>query len=108
VRGLASAFLAECALITWRNLHNDKALPPPSQFTGACIIYGSLALLPQSGAGFASVMGWSVVLATFLNLWNPAAPLNLTKSASTSSTASSGPGTMGQAAGSGKVPLQPA
>lgn len=77
MRGLVAAFMAEVALISWRNLHNVKQLPPPSQYTGAAIIYGLLGLLPQSAGPAAAAMGWALVVATFINLWNPQTPLNV-------------------------------
>ena len=87
MRGLATAFVAESAIIAWRNLHNDKALPPPSQFTGAAIVFGLLGLIPEGGQRAATAIGWAFVLATFINLWNPATPLNLLTASSSGAPA---------------------
>lgn len=80
-KALTSAFVAEVGIIGWRNLHNDKTLPPPSQFAGAAIIFGLLGLIPGEGARAAGAFAWVLVLATFLNLWNPNSPTNIGKKA---------------------------
>jgi hypothetical protein len=80
-KGMVAAFLAESALISWRDLHNDKILPPPSDYVGAAISFGILGLAPDAWGPLTAVMGWGLVLATFLNLWNNQTPLNLTTKA---------------------------
>jgi len=65
------------ALVTYRDLSSDKVLPPPSDYVAVAIIFGGLGLLPESGAQFASLTGWGLVIATFLNLWSPATPTKL-------------------------------
>ncbi len=110
MRVLASAFIAESALIGWRNLHNDKTLPPPSQLTGAAIIFGVLGLAPDSWSKAAGAFAWAFVLATFLNLWNPATPLNLIPTAATG-TKSTPPASQALApgrTGTGQQPAGPA
>jgi hypothetical protein len=76
--GLVTAWLAEVVLITYRSTKKggnqgtaQVPFPLPSQFAGTFIIFGSLALLPQSAGNFASLAGWGLVAATFLNLYNP-------------------------------------
>ncbi len=113
MKGLISAFLAEVALISWRNLHNQKSLPPPSQFTAAAIISGLLGMLPEGSASKGgAVFGWALVGATALNLWNPQTPLNLTTKAAgaaktpvggtaTAAAAQQQPTSVNAAAGSG-------
>jgi hypothetical protein len=76
-RGLFAAALVESALVTWRDVSQTKVPPPPSDFVAVAIIYGGLALIPQSGERFASVVGWGFVVATFLNLWSPSSPIKL-------------------------------
>lgn len=96
MKGLISAFLAEVALISWRNLHNQKSLPPPSQFTAAAIIFGLLGLLPEGAASQGGgVFGWALVGATALNLWNPQTPLNLTTPAAGAAKVQGGTATSG-------------
>jgi len=75
--GLLTAALAEVAIVTYRDLSQNKVLPPPSDYVAVAIIFGGLGLLPESGASFASLVGWGLVLATFLNLWSPATPTKL-------------------------------
>lgn len=89
--GLMAAALAESAIITWRDLSQTKFLPLPSDYAAVVIIYGGLSLLPgDGGARFASLFGWGLVAATFLNLWNPAAPTTLALPGSKSSAATVG------------------
>src|ERR1700721_473029 len=77
VRGLLAAALVEVGLVTYRALSSSKILPPPSDYVAVAIIYGGLGLLPESGANFASLVGWGLVVATLLNLWSPATPTKL-------------------------------
>jgi hypothetical protein len=77
VRGLLAAALVEAGIVTYRDLSATKVLPPPSDYVAVAIVYGGLSLFPDSGARFAAVVGWGIVLATFLNLWNPTTPTKL-------------------------------
>lgn len=78
MNGLLMAAFVESGLVTWRSLSQPpKILPAPSTFTSVLIIFGGLSLLPESGAKFASLTGWGIVLATFLNMWSPATPTKL-------------------------------
>lgn len=72
-----AAFMAEVAVISWRNLHNAKQLPPPSEYAGAAIVWGLLGLMPASAATATSAFAWALVGASFINLWNPNTPFNL-------------------------------
>lgn len=82
---IAAAYLAEMGIITWRNLHNKKTLPPPSEYVGAAVIFGLLGLAPANYQRATAAFGWTLVLASALNLWNPNSPLNLTTKAAGSS-----------------------
>lgn len=77
MRGLLLAAMTEAAIITWRDLSSEKVLPMPSDYAAVAIFYGGLGLLPTQAEGLASLVGWGIVLATFLNLWNPANPTKL-------------------------------
>lgn len=80
-----SAFLAETVLITYRQYAGggvqgggikvpDSAplnLPLPASYTAPIVAYGALALIPGEGQRLATAIGWGLVVATFLNLWNP-------------------------------------
>lgn len=77
MRGLLLAALTEAAIITWRDLSSAKVPPMPSDYAAVAIFYGGLGLLPAGAEGFASLVGWGMVLATFLNLWDPAHPTKL-------------------------------
>lgn len=68
MRGLLLAALVEASIITWRDLSKQKVLPLPSDYVAVAILYGGLGLLPTEASGVASLIGWGVVVATFLNL----------------------------------------
>jgi len=85
---LLAAWLAEMALITYRGAANGGTkdnpiphLPLPSQYVGSFIIYGALSLIPGEGQRIASAAGWGLVVATFLNLWDPSKPAGTLKPA---------------------------
>lgn len=85
VRGLMGAALVETALITWRDVAQQKVPPPPSDYVAVAIIFGGLGLLPESGQTFANLVGWGLVVATLLNFWTPANPLSVGQKPSTAS-----------------------
>lgn len=74
---LLSAFVAQVLLISYRDIHAQGVLPLPSDFVAAGGIYGALGLIPESGQKFAAAVGWTLVLANYMNLWNPANPTNI-------------------------------
>jgi hypothetical protein len=74
--GLLTAWLMEVVLVTYRAVKQTTDLPVahlplPSTYVSTMIVYGTLGLLPGEAAGAASLMGWGLVVATLLNLWNP-------------------------------------
>ena len=82
MRGLLAAALTETVLVSWRDLKVSRIPPPPSDFVAVAVIYGGLALLPESASTFTSLVGWGFVVATWLNLWDPARPVSLTPATS--------------------------
>lgn len=79
--GLMTAWLTEVVLITYRATKRGEnqgtrsvPFPLPSQYASTFIVYGALGLLPQRASGVASLVGWGLVVATFLNLYDPLAP----------------------------------
>jgi len=75
--GLLTAWLAAVAIITYRGVKRTPRptplpMPLPSEYVSSFIVFGGLSLIPAEGAGFAGAAGWALVLAMFLNLWNPA------------------------------------
>lgn len=91
--GLLTAFLAEIVLISYRNLAGGGTqvpatapipLPLPSQYTAPIAVYGVLALVPAGGQQIAGLVGWGLVVATALNLWNPGGTVKAQVSASPS------------------------
>jgi hypothetical protein len=74
---LIAALVAEIGIITWRDLHKQKILPPPSDYAAAALIFGAFGLVGEASPRVAAMLGWGVVLATFLELWDPTSPTNL-------------------------------
>jgi hypothetical protein len=75
---LLTAWLVEMGLITYRGAKQGKFatnpiphLALPSEYVASFIIYGGLALVPEGGQRVAAAVGWGLVVATFLNLWDP-------------------------------------
>jgi hypothetical protein len=74
--GLLSAWIAEVALITYRDLKKGATntvggLPLPADYLATFAIFGVLGLIGESGKTFAATVGWGYVVATFLNLFDP-------------------------------------
>lgn len=95
-RGLFAAALVESAIVTWRDVSQTKVPPPPSDYVAVAIIYGGLALFPESAGNFPSLVGWGFVIATFLNLWSPATPLKLAVPGGTANVPSAAQQAQGQ------------
>lgn len=69
--------LVETALITYRDVksgtNKDNPIahfPLPSQYVSVLLVYGGLALLPESASRLAALVGWGFVVATALNLFD--------------------------------------
>ena len=77
MRGLLLAAFVEAGIITWRDLSKDKVLPLPSDYVAVAIYFGMLGLLPSSASTVAGALGWGMVVATFLNLFDPTKPTAL-------------------------------
>ena len=83
--GVMGAWLAEIVVITYRSARQTEAgnnpvganrpidhIPLPSEYVASFIIYGALSFVPGRGAPVATAFGWGIVVATVLNLWDPA------------------------------------
>lgn len=75
---LMSAWAVEMILITYRGAKQGKFasnpiphLALPSEYAATFIIFGGLAFVPEAGQKVAGLFGWGIVVATFLNLWDP-------------------------------------
>jgi hypothetical protein len=75
---LLSAWMAELVLITYRDAKKGalqqaplKGAPVPAEYASTFIIFGVLGFATGDWARPAGLFGWGLVLATFLNLWNP-------------------------------------
>jgi len=84
VNTLLAAFFVEVGLVTYRAVTQGGVVtrkgkqstaplpaPLPSLYTSAIVIYGGLALVPSSLAPVPALVGWGLVVATFLNLYTP-------------------------------------
>ena len=83
---LLAAFMTEVALVTYRNYAGSGVagggvqvpgqaplnLPLPADYTAPVVAYGVLAVFPPSASTVAGAIGWGLVVATLLNLWDPA------------------------------------
>jgi hypothetical protein len=87
VKSLFAAAFVEVILVTYRSVTGGGIKVPqaaplpaplPSLYTSVVIVYGGLALVPDSLAPLPSLIGWGFVVATFLNLFNPGAANNAT------------------------------
>jgi hypothetical protein len=76
------AWLAELVVITYRSAKQEGVgklgitrpiphLPMPSEYAATFVVYGALSLIPGQGEQVAGYIGWGIVLATVLNLWDP-------------------------------------
>lgn len=78
MNSLALAWLAETVLITYRAVGRGEAsgnplpnLPLPSEYVGTVIVFGTLGFIPgPNGQRVAGLLGWGLVIATALNLWD--------------------------------------
>ena len=79
---LTTAWVAELVLITYRGTKQTgpqigrpiPRLALPSEYAATLIVYGALSLVPDGQWGqVAGLVGWGLVVATLLNLWDPAA-----------------------------------
>ena len=95
--GLFAAWIAEVAIVTWRDLsgkdpsHTVKGFPLPADYLATIVIFGGLGLVPKDNVGAyraASLAGWAFVLATLLNVAPSIINPTSTKTASTTSTPS--------------------
>ena len=74
--GVLSAWLAEIAIITWRDLtgkdptHVINGFPLPADYLATFLIFGTLGLVPKDNGGAsraATLAAWAYVVATYLN-----------------------------------------
>lgn len=86
MNSLLAAFFAQIVIVTYReyagsgvsgggiNVPNQAPLnlPLPADYTAPVLIYGGLSLIPGQGQRLAGMIGWGLVVATLLNLWDPA------------------------------------
>lgn len=104
--GLLSAWVAELVLITYRTAKQgttvDNPIPHlalPSEYASTFIIYGALAFIPGEAQKVATAIGWGLVVATFLNLWDPSGKVH--GAVAPSEPVNNAPGNTGPTAGAG-------
>lgn len=74
--GLIAAWATETALVAWRSFQTNQRPPFPSELAAPVIAFGALGLLGsyRPAATAAAVVGWGLVAATFLNMYQPVTP----------------------------------
>lgn len=68
-----TAWMAEMLIIGWRDWHNSKRLPYPSELLTTFALFGVLSVLPDSTSPLPALLGAAVVIATLVDAFNPAA-----------------------------------
>lgn len=73
---LVLAFMAETGLVSWRSVNTNKRPPFPSELVAPVLAYGVLGAVAsyRPAATGAALVGWGLVAATFLNLYQPVTP----------------------------------
>lgn len=80
MNSILNAWIVEILIITYRGTRQSKfknnPLPNfalPSEYVATIIVFGALSLVPNDSewSRAAGAVGWGLVLATTLNLWNP-------------------------------------
>jgi len=85
--------IAEIGLIVYRDIKAGSSkdnpvtyLPRPAQLLSVVIVYGTLGALPDRFARPAQLLGWGFVIATALNVFNPATVGNRVQNAALPAT----------------------
>jgi hypothetical protein len=80
VNTVLAAWIAETIIITYRGTRQKKfknnpipGFALPSEYVATVVVFGALSLVPTDSewSRAAGAIGWGLVLATTLNLWNP-------------------------------------
>lgn len=75
MKSLLAAFFAQVAIVTYRNVHGGGVktptqaplpVPLPSQYVAPAVVYGFLAILPDSFGPIPGLIGWGLVVATLI------------------------------------------
>ena len=78
MKGLLGAFFAQVIIITYRSVAGGGIATPrtaplpvplPSEYTAAALIYGVLAIMPDSLAPVPALIGWGLVVTNVLGLF---------------------------------------
>jgi hypothetical protein len=77
MKTLMAAALAETGLVLYRDITSEHTLPPPGDFAAVVLFFGGLSLFPESASTFAALVGWGMVVATFLGVWSPRTPTSV-------------------------------
>lgn len=64
----------EVGLIAWRTVRNDKRPPYPSELLATFVVFGAFGLVSAKNPAVGSLLGWGIVVATFLKLFDPTNP----------------------------------
>jgi hypothetical protein len=70
--GLLAAWVTAEALLIWRIVHRDHAMPVPGELVAVTGLFAALAAVADvfpASAGLITVTAWGLDVAGFLNLW---------------------------------------
>lgn len=99
MKGLLAAFFAQVVIITYRSTVSGTSytlktpttaplpLPLPADYTAAALVYGGLAVLPNSLGPVPALLGWGFVVANLLNLGLTSSKKPVTKAPSVTKAA---------------------
>lgn len=95
--GVLAAWLVEIGLITWRGIKSSSptgsisGLPLPADYLATFVLFGGLGALAKTKAsGLGAAIAWGLVLATYMNIVDPANPLGSKSTSSTTTTVLTG------------------
>jgi len=71
---VAWPWMAEIGIMSWRSVVKDKRPPLPSELLATFVIFGAFSLVSIRQPKIGSALGWGIVIATGLNLWDPKDP----------------------------------
>lgn len=71
---VAWPWMAEIGIVSWRSVVRDKRPPLPSELLATFVIFGAFSIVSVSQPKIGSALGWGIVIATGLSLWDPTDP----------------------------------
>lgn len=66
-------WLVEVGIITWRDISQQHRPPLPSEMLATFVVFGGFSLIAAQDSRVGKALGWGIVIATALNVFNPQA-----------------------------------